>query len=217
MKTKLAIFDLGNVLFEADFEKAIHFWSRMSGVSARVIRERFNMGNDFEEFERGEISQGAFFSSLSNQLQLSLSDETLMNGWNSIYGEVMLSSYKAIQTFADIIPSVALTNTNITHYLVWKERYNQELQVFHKIYVSSELGMRKPEQRIFEHVLYEWNTEPTGAIFFDDIADNLKGAAALGIDTVLVKSDLTIPAWVNDHICSQQDAVAPENADKRRY
>jgi putative hydrolase of the HAD superfamily len=204
MDTRLAIFDLGNVLFEADFGKTIHFWSRLSGTPADLIRDSFAADDELELFERGEISEATFFALLAERLRISLSRDAMIAGWNAIYGDVRLRSYGAIATLGETIPCVALTNTNVTHCPVWQERYRRELEVFRKVYISSELGMRKPERRCFEHVLGEWAVQPDHAVFFDDREDNLAGARALGIETVLVASDDTVPAWVAAYIGSHQ-------------
>ena len=204
MDTRLAIFDLGNVLFEADCEKTIHFWSRLSGTPADLIRDRFAVDDELELFERGEISEATFFALLAERLRISLSRDATIAGWNAIYGDVMLRSYRAIRTLGDEMPCVALTNTNSTHCPVWQERYRRELGVFRKVYISSELGMRKPERRCFQHVLGEWGVHPTQAVFFDDRPDNLAGARSLGIKTVLVASDETVPAWVAAYIGPHQ-------------
>ena len=48
--------------------------------------------------------------------------------------------------------------------------------------------MRKPERRIYEHVLRELNIEGHEAIFLDDIGPNLKAAKQLGIRTIKVSA-----------------------------
>jgi FMN phosphatase YigB (HAD superfamily) len=67
MKMKLAIFDLGNVLFEIDFNRALIFLSRRSGFSPRTLAERITIGSEFGAFERGELSAARFFDWLASQ------------------------------------------------------------------------------------------------------------------------------------------------------
>ena len=50
--------------------------------------------------------------------------------------------------------------------------------------------MRKPERRIYEHVLRELNIEGHEAIFLDDIGQNLKAAKQLGIRTIKVSASV---------------------------
>ncbi len=51
---------------------------------------------------------------------------------------------------------------------------------------SCRVKMRKPEPRIYEYTLQELGVQPHEAIFLDDIGQNLKAAADMGIRTVKV-------------------------------
>ncbi|MDI5754570.1 HAD-IA family hydrolase, partial [Salmonella enterica subsp. enterica serovar Montevideo] len=44
-------------------------------------------------------------------------------------------------------------------------------------------GMRKPEARIYQHVLQKEGFSAADAVFFDDNADNIEGANQLGISS----------------------------------
>jgi 2-haloacid dehalogenase len=44
--------------------------------------------------------------------------------------------------------------------------------------------MRKPEARIYRLMLERFGTRPEDTVFVDDSADNIEGAAALGIDAI---------------------------------
>lgn len=197
---KLAIFDLGNVLFRIDFEKALVFLARKSGISPRTIMKRVSIGPEFEAFERGELSESLFFEWLAGQLQVNLPPRVLIQGWNTIYGSVIHPNYEAIRTLSLHMPVVALTNTNATHQPVWRKMYAKELCIFRKIYVSSELGMRKPEKRIYAHVIDEWRVAPEESVFFDDLQENVKAAADIGITTGLVDSDAVVAKWVGTYL-----------------
>jgi putative hydrolase of the HAD superfamily len=59
---------------------------------------------------------------------------------------------------------------------------------FDDIFVSSELGVRKPEQRAFETVVQKMGVDPASVLFFDDLPQNVAGAEALGIRAVQVRS-----------------------------
>ena len=198
MISELAIFDLGNVLFEANFEKAIRTWSNSSGINEDLIRGRFTVNKNLEKFERGEVGAHDFFRELKAQLGLAIAYDEIIDGWNSIYGPVLHQNYKAICTISTVIRVVALTNTNSIHYPIWTRRYENELRVFEKIYVSSELGMRKPEPRIFNYVLKDCGVLPSKAIVFDDGKDNVTAARELGIQSVLIIDRSTLPNWLNE-------------------
>jgi epoxide hydrolase-like predicted phosphatase len=64
-------------------------------------------------------------------------------------------------------------------------------ELFQVIVDSSEVGMRKPDPRIFELALARLGgIRPERALFLDDAASNVAAAEKLGIQSVLVRADL---------------------------
>jgi putative hydrolase of the HAD superfamily len=62
-------------------------------------------------------------------------------------------------------------------------------ELFEEVIDSSEVGMRKPDQRIYELTCERLGVSPEAAVFLDDNLENIDAAQALGIDTVLVGTD----------------------------
>jgi putative hydrolase of the HAD superfamily len=48
----------------------------------------------------------------------------------------------------------------------------------------------KPEQHAFDQFMQKTNIDPTGAVMIEDMARNLQPAAALGMRTVWLDSDI---------------------------
>jgi putative hydrolase of the HAD superfamily len=199
MKIELAIFDLGNVLFEIDFIKTIRCWSLDTGITGEKIRSRLIESGYYEKFEMGIIDPDEFFDILKIQLDINLPVSDIIKGWNALYGPVLEENYKAICEISKSARTVALTNTNKTHHDAWKEIYKNEIIIFEKIYLSSDLGMRKPDERIYRHVLSDNGVDAQNAVFFDDIDINIKSAAAIGINAVHVTGKDTISSWMKEH------------------
>jgi len=60
--------------------------------------------------------------------------------------------------------------------------------------ISGDVGVRKPEQAIFDHLIGQLTVNPRDAVFVDDQRRNLDVAAALGFNTILFapgRHDLT--------------------------
>jgi putative hydrolase of the HAD superfamily len=53
--------------------------------------------------------------------------------------------------------------------------------LFERVFVSGELNLIKPDAAIFRHVLDELGTDAAHTVFVDNKAENVAGAAALGI------------------------------------
>jgi FMN phosphatase YigB (HAD superfamily) len=76
--------------------------------------------------------------------------------------------------------------------------------------------MRKPEEGFYKHALDLLKVEPHEAVFLDDIGINLKAAQSLGIQTIRVTPESSLPAIrqlekiVGMELISAEDAQAEE-------
>ena len=55
---------------------------------------------------------------------------------------------------------------------------------FDQIVISAEVGVAKPDPRIYRIALDKLGVEPAEAVFIDDFAENLESARALGMHTI---------------------------------
>jgi len=83
----------------------------------------------------------------------------------------------------------------------WPEQYPEIRAAADKIYLSQEMGMRKPEARIYQALLQEEGFSAEDAVFFDDNADNIEGANQLGITSILVTDKATVPTYFAKQLC----------------
>ena len=58
-------------------------------------------------------------------------------------------------------------------------------ELFDAVVISAEVGMRKPEERIFRHAVGLLGLDPAQCVFIDDIEANVQAAEALGMTGVL--------------------------------
>ena len=58
-------------------------------------------------------------------------------------------------------------------------------EMFDVVVISGEVGMRKPEPRIFRHTLDRLGLEAEQCVFVDDLRPNIRAAADLGLVGVL--------------------------------
>jgi putative hydrolase of the HAD superfamily len=65
---------------------------------------------------------------------------------------------------------------------------------FDRIFVSAELGMAKPDPRIYRHVLAELGLRPEEAIFVDDLRENVEAAQSVGMAGLVYHAGMDVPA-----------------------
>ncbi|MCW2904619.1 MAG: HAD-superfamily hydrolase, subfamily variant 3 [Streptosporangiaceae bacterium] len=65
----------------------------------------------------------------------------------------------------------------------WGNDYPRELwhELFDCVVISSEVGIRKPDERIFQHALEQLGLPPQECVFIDDIQHNVRAAEAIGM------------------------------------
>jgi glucose-1-phosphatase len=59
---------------------------------------------------------------------------------------------------------------------------------FRELFLSSTIGLRKPDAAAYDHVVKAIGVPPKRIVFFDDLAENIEGARARGLIAVHVRS-----------------------------
>jgi putative hydrolase of the HAD superfamily len=192
----LYIFDLGNVIVDIDFNRVLGAWSDFSRVPLATLKQNFVMGEAFHRHERGEISDEEFAKALCEEMVLPLSYEQFSTGWQAVFVALrpdVIDIMHKLRAKGDRV--VVLSNTNRLHTTFWPEQYPEIRAAADHIYLSQEMGMRKPESRIYQQVLAEEGFSADDTVFFDDNAENIAGAERVGITSILVANKATIPDY----------------------
>ena len=182
------LFDLGGVVIEIDFDRVFSHWALSSNQSLEILRSRFAFDSNYERHERGEIDALEYFASLRKSMGINITDEEFIAGWNSLYVGEMPGVSTLLSTVGEKLPIYAFTNSNFTHQLVWSKMFKRVLSLFQEVFVSSEIGKRKPEPAAFHAISNDIGVKLEKILFFDDSLDNIEGAEKVGIQPVHVTS-----------------------------
>lgn len=182
------LFDLGGVLIRLDWDAVFAHWARCSGADPAALRGRFAFDDAYERHERGEIDAARYFEALRRTLAIDLADAELEAGWNALFVGEVAETTRLVAEVAPRIPVHLFSNTNPAHQAAWSRDYAQALRPFRRVFVSSEMGLRKPDRAAFEHVAREIGVPPARILFFDDTEANVAGARAAGLRAVHVRS-----------------------------
>lgn len=179
---KNIILDFGDVLINLD-----------KGATARaMVRYGFTHVSDelallFNDYEKGNIRTAEFLEAASAQFP-GIDKAALISAWNAILLDFPEHRLEFLEELAQggRYRLLLLSNTNELHMeevrrQMGQERYHRFRNAFEVFYLSYEMGMRKPDSEIFEYVLGENGLSPTETIFVDDLAENTRAAARLGI------------------------------------
>jgi putative hydrolase of the HAD superfamily len=175
------LFDLGGVVIEIDFGRAVQAWANAARVSPSRIAERFSLDAGYEAHERGEIGAHEYCAHLRATLGVALADEILLAGWNQIFVGAIPDVEALLKSLARGFPLYAFSNTNVAHRAFWKVRYASLLKPFSQIFCSCDLGARKPAAASFLEVGRRIGIAPERIVFFDDHPHNVRGAREAGL------------------------------------
>jgi putative hydrolase of the HAD superfamily len=186
------LFDLGGVVVGVDFDRVFSSWAESEGCNASDLKARFAFDEAYRRHERGEISITQYCSSLRQSLGVTLSDARLVAGWTRLYVGTIPEVVRLLRIARTYLPLYAFTNSNTTHEEIWATRFAADLSLFDRVFVSCELGHRKPERAAFEAVAQISGFAPNRFLFFDDSPENVDGARAAGMHAVLVSGPADI-------------------------
>jgi putative hydrolase of the HAD superfamily len=139
------------------------------------------------EFEKGEISERQFFQELTASCKFLQSSRCIQNAWNALLGELHDNTLflKKLNQQYDLC---LVSNTNDAHIKAIQKAsgpflWNTFIEQFDALFLSFEMGCRKPDSEYFNRVLQSMNAQPDEVLFIDDTESNIEAAAALGLHT----------------------------------
>lgn len=140
--------------------------------------------NPVHALERGEIDTGDFERDLAPLLRRvdgqPLRAEGLIHRMFSRFHPVH-DMYEALRRVRGTgTPTALLSNS-------WGNGYPREHfdSTFDQIVISGEVGMRKPEERIYLHTCERLGLRPQDCVFIDDLERNVRTAEGLGMTGIL--------------------------------
>lgn len=182
------LFDIGRVVLDIDFNKVMTCWAGHAGCTPAELASRFVVDDSFKHHEVGRIDDAAFFHNLRTSLGIGISDQQFLEGWNAIFAGEMPGISGMLARAGKRMPLYAFSNTNPAHVAHFSRAYADVLGHFREIFLSSSIGLRKPDAAAYDHVVKAIGVPASRILFFDDSAANIEGARSRGLAAVHVTS-----------------------------
>ncbi|MGN7887765.1 HAD family hydrolase [Dyadobacter endophyticus] len=205
-KIKNIIFDLGDVILNIDVPIASKSFADLSGREQSEIITIFKENELFRQFETGSMDESTFRNYVREILNFpDLSDEAIDTAWNSLLLDLPPERVELLRKLATQYRLFLLSNTSSIHITQVNKILEASTGVekledlFETVFLSYEMGLMKPDTRIYQDVLDQAGLKAEETLFLDDNADNIRGAAQLGIETIHVQKPVTILEYLKDY------------------
>ncbi|MDR9373572.1 MAG: HAD family phosphatase [Schleiferiaceae bacterium] len=178
------IFDFGGVLLPIEEEKTWQAFERLGAQESLGAQKKL-----FESFEKGALSEEEFLAGLQPHFfRKNIFKQELAEAWCAMcYHPIPEDTRRFLRRLRrQGYRLFLLSNTNTLHIsriraLSGPFDYRQFLKLFHGVYYSQEVGLRKPQKKIYERLLEEQELEASACFYVDDKKENLKPAQSLGM------------------------------------
>lgn len=187
-KIKYCIFDVGQVCYPYSLEPLNQYCYEKSQNKKEFISKGGVKGFDYKPFMKGEIDFSEFCRKLCAfcdfayvpEIEAEI-NEAMHKGVGEMYPETLkVINFLKHQNIEVCLLSNALPNlANTAAGLTCKKN----------IFVSYELGLLKPDVKIYQMVLQKLNALPKEVIFVDDKLKNVEAAESIGIHAIVFDRD----------------------------
>jgi 2-haloacid dehalogenase len=190
------VFDLGGVLIDWDPR---HLYRKLFAGDEAAM-EHFLATVCTHEWNRCQDA-GRSFAEGARLLKAEHPDKAeLIDAYGARFGEMIAGPIAgSVEILAELrdrdLPLYGLTNWSAETYPPARERFGF-LSWFRSILVSGEVGVIKPDPRIFELLIERFAIDPQSAVYIDDVEANVAAARPLGIHTI----HFTTPAALREEL-----------------
>ena len=185
---KNILFDLGGVLYHIDYQITIKAFEKLGIKDFHKHFCQQQQNNLFDRLETGKISDNDFIKEIKVLLP-NCTREEIINAWNALLIGMPQENIQLLKDLSNKYRIFLLSNTNLIHInqinkLLHKDYNLKSLEpLFNKIYLSHQIGMRKPNSETFEWVLRDAEILAQETLFIEDSIHHIESANKLGIHT----------------------------------
>jgi putative hydrolase of the HAD superfamily len=181
------IFDLGGVILNIDYQKAI---TGLQNIGIHDFDKLYTLSGQtklFDNYDKGLISPAEFRDGILKATHTNISDEAFNNAWNLMLVDIPSERIQLLNNLKKKFTTFLLSNTNEIHLECLFDYMNKTFKLknldplFDKTYYSCRIHMRKPDSDIYLHVLNDSKLIASETLFIDDFQQNIDAAQKLGI------------------------------------
>ncbi len=192
---KAVFWDFGGVILSSPFD-AFNRYEEQNSLPMdfiRTVNSHNPADNAWAKLERSDINPDGFsdlFEAEATALGYRVPGRDVLA---LLSGEVRPEMVEALRRVGQQFTIACLTNNvrsgagpGMARSAEKAAQIAEIMTLFHHVVESSQVGVRKPEQRFYEIACEMADVSPAEVVFLDDLGINLKPAKAMGMQTIKV-------------------------------
>ena len=195
---KNLVFDMGNVLIEWNSEKILQAITDDRKLQNLLRKEVFETGL-WVQTDEGVKTREEVIEIITGKLGEKYRNEItqLLRYWYKYVDVFTKVQDRIIELSKSGYSIYILSNTAFTFYDLVKEGYLPATSVAKGMVLSCEEKVLKPNEKIYNILLERYNLDPHNTMFFDDLPENIWGAARCGINGFVVENESELLTYLD--------------------
>lgn len=191
------ILDLGGVLIQLNYQLTIDAFLELGLSDPQLFYSQSEQSSLFDQYETGVISTQRFINEILPFLKPGTTPNQVVRAWNAMILDFPIEIVSFLKELGSKYPLYLLSNTNEIHYqkviAAWKKVSEEDFHsLFHHVYLSHEIQLRKPNLEIFDYVCRTAKLNRNHTLFIDDSIQHIEGALSYGLQAVHLPKELNL-------------------------
>ena len=184
---------MGGVLLTLDHERAVNRFLEIGVDNARDLLDPYHQKGIFLDLEEGKLSREEFYEAIRKDAGKNIPDKDIDYGWMGFITENPEYKLEMLEQLKEKYNLYLLSNTNPI-IMSWTRSSDFSAkgkgieEYFHKLYLSYEIGVTKPDRAIFDYMISDSGLIPAETLFIDDGTANIEIGKLLGMKTYQPKN-----------------------------
>ena len=195
---KNLVFDMGNVLIEWNSEKILQAITDDIKLQNLLRKEVFETSL-WVQTDEGVKTREEMMEIVTAKIGEEYRNEItqLSRYWYKYVDVYTKVQDRIIELSKNGYNIYILSNTAYTFYDLVKEGYLPVTSIAKGIVLSCEERVLKPNEKIYNILLERYNLDPHNTMFFDDLPENIWGAARCGINGFVVENESELLTYLD--------------------
>ncbi len=181
MSIRAVFFDLGGVILRTEYEAPRqHLAGRLGMEYEDLVRLVFDSENS-RKASLGAVTEDEHWQSVARRLKRPREAESLRDEFfaGDVIDHALLNFLRSLRP---LYKTGLISNawSGLRQYII-DHKFDD---AFDQMIISAEVGVVKPNPRIYQMALDQLGVSPSEAVFVDDFIENVKGAQAVGMSAI---------------------------------